>query len=142
MMTDVTPKVALPTPAPYVSPETAPFWSAAKEGRLVLPVCNHCHTAIWYPKTFCGACGTLDVDWKQASGSGTLYSFTQVHRGEGAYREVGSFILALVDLDEGPRILTNIVEVDPASLRIDQRVRVVFHDAGEEAALPRFVPEA
>ncbi|MDR3516643.1 MAG: Zn-ribbon domain-containing OB-fold protein [Azospirillaceae bacterium] len=130
----------LPTPEPFISPETAPFWLAAKQGRLVLPFCNNCNHAIWYPKAFCGACGTLNVEWRQTSGDGTIYSFTQVHRGEGPYREVESFVLALVDLDEGARLLTNIVDADPASLTIGQRVRVVFHDAGESAALPRFIP--
>jgi uncharacterized OB-fold protein len=129
----------LPTPVPFISPETAPFWSAAKEGRLVLPFCNVCNHTIWYPKKFCGACGTLDVVWRQVSGKGVIYSFAQVHRGEGPYRDTRSYVLALVDLDEGARMLTNIVDADPAQLKIGQRVRVVFHDAGESAALPRFV---
>lgn len=130
----------LPTPAPFVSPETQPFWSAAKEGRLVLPFCTACNRPIWYPKRFCSACGAFDIEWRQTSGEGVIYSFTEVHRGEGLYRECGSFVLALVDLDEGARLLTNIVDVRPADLGIGQRVRVVFHDAGETAALPRFVP--
>jgi len=130
----------LPAPAPFVSPETAPFWSAAKERRLVLPFCIRCNHPIWYPKKFCGACGTLDVEWRQVAGEGVIYSYTDVHRGEGPYREVASYVLALVDLDAGVRLLTNIVKADPANLKIGQRVRVVFHDAGELAALPRFVP--
>lgn len=139
MANDVAPQ-SLPAPAPYISPETAPFWSAAKEGRLVLPVCTRCETPIWYPKVFCGACGSLDVAWRQMSGRGTLYSFSQVHRGEGPYRELSSFILALVDLDEGARLLTNIVDADAADLRVGQAVEVVFHPAGDAAALPRFKP--
>jgi len=131
---------ALPAPAPFVFPETERFWSAAKAGRLELPFCKACNHAIWYPKAFCSACGTVDIEWRQASGEGVIYSFTEVHRGEGPYREVGSFVLALVDLDEGARVLTNIVDAEPADLAIGQRVRVVFHDASETAALPRFVP--
>lgn len=130
----------LPTPVPFVSPETAPFWSGAKAGKLVLPHCAACDQAIWYPKAFCGACGSLAVDWRQATGEGTLYSFSEVHRGEGPYRETGSFVLALVDLDEGVRVLTNMVDVDPGDLSIGQRVRAVFHDAGYAAALLRFTP--
>jgi len=139
-MADPTSHDGLPTPAPYVSPETRPFWSAAKAGRLTLPFCTACGVAIWYPKAFCSTCGSLDVDWRDVSGLATVYSHTQVHRGEGAYREVDSFVLALVDLDEGPRVLTNIVDIDPAAIAIGQRVQVVFHDASDEAALPRFAP--
>lgn len=131
---------ALPTPIPYISPETAPFWSAARQGQLVLPVCTECETPIWYPKAFCSACGSLRVEWREMSGQGTIYSFTEVHRGEGLYREVASFVLALIDLDEGARVLTNIVEAEPADLHVGQKVQVVFHEAGDEAALPRFRP--
>lgn len=139
-MADSVAQGSLPTPAPYVSPETRPFWTAAKAGRFVLPFCTDCGVAIWYPKAFCSTCGSMNVDWRDASGHATIYSYSQVHRGEGAYREAGSFILALVDLDEGPRVLTNLVDIDPAAIAIGQRVRVVFHDAGDESALPRFAP--
>lgn len=130
----------LPTPVPFVSPETEPYWSGAKAGKLVLPHCKACSQAIWYPKAFCGECGSLDVEWREGSDLGTLYSITQVHRGEGPYRETGSFILALVDLDEGVRVLSNIVDADAADLAIGQRLRAVFHDAGDAAALVRFTP--
>jgi uncharacterized OB-fold protein len=130
----------LPAPEPFISPETAPFWSATKERRLVLPFCTRCDHPIWYPKKFCGACGTLDVEWRQVAGEGVIYSYSLIHRGEGPYRESGSYVLALVDLDAGVRLLTNIVEADPADIKIGQRVSVVFHDAGESAALPRFIP--
>lgn len=130
----------IPTPVPFVSPETEPYWSAARDGRLVLPHCRACDHAIWYPKVFCGQCGSLDVEWREASGFGSLYSHSCVHRGEGPYRETGSFVLALVDLDEGPRVLTNIVDADPAALVVGQRVRAVFHPAGDAAALVRFTP--
>ncbi|WP_432787694.1 Zn-ribbon domain-containing OB-fold protein [Novosphingobium rhizosphaerae] len=130
----------LPTPAPFVSVETEPYWSGAKAGKLVLPHCRACDHTIWYPKAFCGECGAFDVEWREASGLGTLYSFTQVFRGEGPYRECASFVLALVDLDEGARVLTNIVDADPAGLAVGQRLRAVFHDAGEAAALVRFTP--
>jgi len=130
----------LPIPVPYVSGETEPFWSGAKSGKVILPHCTVCDHTIWYPKKFCGECGSLVVEWREASGEGTLYSFTEVHRGEGPYRDLSSFVLALVDLDEGARILTNIVDADPAHLTVGQRVRAVFHDAGDAAALVRFTP--
>lgn len=140
MADDLSLSGGLPVSAPYIAPEAAPYWAGAKEGKLILPFCKACETVIWYPKAHCNACGSLDVDWRQASGEGTLYSFSTVHRGEGAYRETGSFVLALVDLDEGARVLTNIVDGDPAALQIGQRVRAVFHAAGDAAALVRFAP--
>jgi uncharacterized protein len=131
---------ALPTPAPVVSPETETFWSATAAGRLLLPRCRACGTTVWYPRGLCPACGATDPDWVEASGRGTIYSFTVIHRGEGAYREAGPYVVAYVELDEGPRMLTNVIDADPASLRVGQPVRVVFHDTDAGNALPRFRP--
>jgi hypothetical protein len=130
----------LPAPAPIISADTAAFWAATKKGVLLLQRCDACQRTIWYPKAFCNACGSLETTSFEASGEGEIYSFTEVHRGETAYRETPSFILAMVELDEGVRMLTNIVGAAPDALRIGQRVRVVFDDAGESAALPRFQP--
>ena len=130
----------LPSPAPAVVPETEPFWTATAEGRLVLPKCADCATIIWYPKGICPECGSLDIGWIEASGEGEVYTFTVSRRGEGAYREAVPFVLAYVALDEGPRVMTNIVGCDPESVRIGLRVRAVFHDTGQGNALVRFTP--
>jgi len=130
----------LPAPAPVITADTAAFWAATKNGVLSLQRCSACERTIWYPKAFCNSCGSFDITPFEATGLGEIYSFTQVHRGETAYREVASFVLAMVELDEGVRMLTNIVTTDPATLRIGQRVSVVFDDAGESASLPRFQP--
>jgi uncharacterized OB-fold protein len=133
----------LPAPAPHVLPEVKPFWDATAEGRLVLPRCVECQAIVWYPRPFCPACGSLKVEWVQASGRGTVYSFTVNRRGQAdlpAYRDAGVYVLAYVELDEGPRVMTNIVDCDPDSVRIGQRVEVVFHDTGQGSALVRFRP--
>lgn len=130
----------LPAPAPVISADTASFWEATKRGVLQLQRCDACQRTIWYPKPFCNACGSFKVTAFEASGQGEIYSFTEVHRGETAYRETPSFVLAMVELDEGVRMLTNIVGAAAADLSVGQRVRVVFDDAGETAALPRFQP--
>jgi uncharacterized OB-fold protein len=83
------------------------------------------------------------VSWVEASGRGSVYSFTINRRGQAdlpAYRQVGPYVLAYVELDEGPRVMTNIVDCDPDSVRIGQRVEVVFHDTGQGSALVRFRP--
>jgi uncharacterized OB-fold protein len=130
----------LPTPAPVVSPETEAFWSATAEGKLLLPRCRACSATTWYPRGLCPSCGVTDLEWIEASGRGTVYSYTVIHRGEGAYRETTPYVLAYVELDEGPRLLTNVVDTDPGAVSVGQEVEVVFHDTGEGNALPRFRP--
>jgi uncharacterized OB-fold protein len=133
----------LPAPAPVVLPEVKPFWDATAEGKLLLPRCDKCQAVIWFPRPFCPACASTQVSWFEASGGGSIYSFTVNRRGQAdlpAYRDVGTYVLAYVELDEGPRIMTNIVDCDPDSVQIGQRVQVVFHDTGQGTALPRFKP--
>ena len=130
----------VPVPVPRVNSETKPFWDATAEGRLVLPHCDACGFVIWYPRAFCPECASTDVSWKQASGLGTIYSFSITRKGQGDYRNASPYVLAYVELDEGPRVLTNIVDCDPESLEVGGRVRVVFHDTGQGSALYRFTP--
>ena len=130
----------LPVIAPAVSSETQPFWDATTEGRLVLPRCDACGTVIWYPRTFCPACSSTDVSWFDAAGTGTIYSRSIVRKGQGPFREAAPYVLAYVELDEGPRVMTNIVGCDPDDVAIGQRVTVVFADTGKGSALPRFRP--
>ena len=131
---------ALPAPPPPVISETKPFWDATKAHRLVLPRCLRCSFVIWYPRQFCPECGHGAVEWFEASGQGSIYSFTIVRRGEGAYRDTAQYVLALVELQEGPRVLTNLLECNPDQLRIGQPVQAVVCDAGDAAALLRFRP--
>ena len=133
---------SLPAPAPAVNPETREFWAATAEGRLLLKRCLDCGSVIWYPRTICPECSSMDTEWVAASGRGRVYSYTVNHRGEGAYQDSAPFVLAYVELDEGPRIMTNIVGADDADLAVGPPVEVVFHDTGEGSALPRFRPAA
>jgi uncharacterized OB-fold protein len=133
----------LPAPAPFVLPEVKPFWDGTAAGRLLLPRCDDCQTLIWYPRPFCPSCASSRVSWIEASGRGSIYSFTVNRRGQAdlsAYKEAGPYVLAYVELDEGPRVMTNIVDCDPDTVKIGQRVQVVFHNTGEGTALPRFRP--
>ncbi|HYW86134.1 MAG TPA: Zn-ribbon domain-containing OB-fold protein [Chloroflexota bacterium] len=133
----------LPAPVPFVNPEIKPFWDATAEGRLLLPRCQECQALIWYPRPFCPECASTNIDWFQASGRGSVYSYTINRRGQAdlsEYRNAGVYVLAYVELEEGPRVLTNIVDCDPDSVRIGQSVEVVFHDTGQGTALPRFRP--
>jgi uncharacterized protein len=131
----------LPAPRPALSPETEPFWAATSEGRLLLRRCDDCATTIWYPRAFCPACGSLHTSWVEASGRGAVYTFTVVHRSavEG-YQEAVPYVVAYVELEEGPRVMTNIVGCDAHAVRIGMPVRVVFDDTGHGSALYRFTP--
>jgi uncharacterized OB-fold protein len=126
----------LPAPEPVVNPETAPFWAAAAEHRLVLPRCTACDELFWYPRTVCPRCHGLDVTWAEVSGHGTVYSFTVVRKPAGDYAGGGPYALAYVELAEGPRLMTNVVPIQ--GLRIGAPVEVVFDDTGGGTALPRF----
>ena len=133
----------LPAPAPAVSPETKPFWDGTAEGRLLLQRCADCTAVVWYPRTFCPECPAGRLEWFEASGRGTVYSFTVVRRGAtGAYRDAAPYVLAYVELEEGPRLMTNIVDCDVDAVRIGDEVRAVFHPTDEGPALVRFRPES
>jgi uncharacterized OB-fold protein len=131
---------SLPAPAPVVNPETKDYWDATAEGRLLLKRCLDCGSVIWYPRAICPDCWSLRTEWFAASGRGQVYSYTVNHRTEGAYSGAAPLVLAYVELEEGPRIMTNIVGADAADLAVGLPVQVVFHDTGEGSALPRFRP--
>ena len=84
----------------------------------------------------------MRIGWIQASGRGTVYSFSIARQGQERpeFRDVGPYVLAYVELEEGPRIITNIVDCEPESVKIGQKVTVVFHDTGKGISLPRFRP--
>jgi hypothetical protein len=129
----------LPRPIPLQTPETEPFWSAAAEGKLLLKCCNTCEVVMWYPRSMCPECGSLDTRWIKGSGAGTVYTFTVNHKGDGPYRG-DPYVLAYVELAEGPRVMTNVINIDPAQVTIGMPVQVIFEPDGEGSALMRFEP--
>ena len=131
-----------PAPVPDISPETKPFWDATLEERLLIKACNTCAAHYWYPRTICPVCGSLDTRWQEATGEGTIYASTVVRRDVGEFAAATPFVLAYVELDEGPRMIANVVDCDVESVRIGDRVRAIFHPTEGEAALVRFTPVA
>ena len=130
----------LPTPAPKVVPDTAAFWAATAEHRLEVPYCRTCGEAVWYPRGHCPNCYSTDLESRPMSGRGSVYTFSIVRRGEGPYAEVTPYVIAYVELEEGPRIATNIVGIDPEQVEVGMAVEAVFEDTGEGTALVRFAP--
>lgn len=137
-MTDTT--TALPALAPDINPETKPFWDATLEGRLLIKKCTACGDHYWYPRTICPLCGSFDTEWVEAAGTGTIYTFSVQRKGAGPWAAAGPYVLAYIQLDEGPRVLTNIVNAEPESLHIGDPVKVTFQPTETEAALFRFEP--
>ncbi len=129
---------ALPVPEVPHLREAEAFWSGIAAGEFLLERCRGCGAVVWYPRGFCPSCGSSDVTLEPASGEGTVYSFSVVHRGAGEYRGCEPYVVAYVELDEGPRILTNVVGGDPDSLVIGARVRMVFERGPDGSALYRF----
>lgn len=132
---------SLPVPVPVISPETEEFWAATAKGKLLLRHCNRCDNIIWYPRYLCPICSSFDTSWSEASGSGIVYSFTVVHRSTAdGFREATPYIIAYVELTEGPRVMTNIVDCESDIVKIGMPVQIVFHDTGKGSALYRFKP--
>ena len=130
----------LPAPAPVINSTTAEFWKATTEGRFILQRCDACNIVLWFPRRNCPKCWTEDVSTFDAEQTGTVYSFTVVRKGKGAFQDAGPFVIAYVELADGPRIMTNIVDCDIDLLHIGMPVEMVFHDTGEGSALYRFRP--
>jgi uncharacterized OB-fold protein len=123
-----------------VTQANAEFWAATAEGRFQLQRCNECDTVLWFPRRHCPSCWTENVSTFDATGKGEIYSFTIIRKGAMAYKDSGPFVVAYVELAEGPRVMTNIVDCDVETVAVGMPVEVVFHDTGEGNALYRFRP--
>lgn len=132
---------SLPAPPIEPSPDNQPHFDGLVEGRLLLPRCDDCEQVFWYPRTHCPLCGSSSVYWWEASGRGSVYSFTVVRRTDGPYAGAVPYVLAYVELEDGPRLMTNIVGLDePESLEVGQPVEAVFEVGGEGPPMLRFRP--
>ncbi|HRH87225.1 MAG TPA: Zn-ribbon domain-containing OB-fold protein [Rubrivivax sp.] len=126
-------------PLPIVDPESAPYWSALKERRLILKHCRDCGRHHFYPRALCPHCHSDALEWSDSRGTGSIYSYTVARRPAGpAFKADAPYVVAVVDLDEGARMMTNLVTDDVESVRIGQRVAVHFDAVTDEVTLPRF----
>ncbi len=134
MMTAVSSR---PLPAPQPNVETQPFWDAAAEGRLTIKRCRSCNEPHYPPRGRCPFCFSDATAWEDSKGKGTIYSFSTMRRGPNT-----PYVLAYVTLDEGPAVMTNIVDCDPDTLAIGDRVEVVFTPTEGGPPVPFFKPAA
>jgi uncharacterized OB-fold protein len=124
------------SPRPVPDADSVPFWEGLAQGELRLQRCDGCGRAVFYPRVVCPYCFAADLTWFAASGVGTIYSYTVAHRAFGEYAEQAPFTVALVDLDEGVRMMTRIVgEGRP---EIGGQVRLTITDVDGDLTLPYF----
>jgi uncharacterized OB-fold protein len=119
---------------PRRDPESAPYWAAAERGVLLLKRCRACGQLHYFPRPLCPFCMSADTEWVEAKGQGEIYSFSVLRRAAPPYA------LAYVTLDEGVRVLTNIVDCDFDALRIGQRVSLAFQRSENGSPVAMFAP--
>lgn len=129
-----------PRPLPVVSPETAPFWEAASDGEFLVCRCNDCELTYYYPRALCPDCFSDDVDWRPAVGTGAVYSYSVTERADGWPEAALPLVVAYVELTEGPRVLTNLVDCDPEAIEIGAEVEVAFvpSETHDDLSVPVF----
>ena len=119
-------------PTPVTNPETAQFWEAAKAGKFMIKRCTACGEPHYFPRSICPFCFSDKTEWEEASGEATIYTYSLMRKSPTA-----PYAIAYVTLKEGPSLQTNIVDCDLASLKIGQKVKVVFKPT-DGAPLPFF----
>ncbi|MGW0566263.1 Zn-ribbon domain-containing OB-fold protein [Streptomyces tauricus] len=118
---------------PEIDAFSRPYWDAAADGRLLLRRCGACGRAHHYPREFCPHCWSEAVTWERASGRATLYTWSVVHRNDlPPFGARTPYVAAVVDLAEGPRMMTEVVECGEADLRVGMALEVTFRAAAEE----------
>ncbi len=128
-------------PVPQPQPWSRPFWEAAREGRLVCKTCLDCGHVDHPPYPYCTACGGDRSEWRPARGEATLIAYAVNAYGvPAAFMEDLPYVLAIVQLPEGPRMISNIVDCDPQSLRNGMALEVVFREAAPGVVLPKWRP--
>lgn len=126
---------------PLIEAESRPYWDAAAEGRFLIRTCNACGEVHHYPRPFCPSCWSDDVEWTEASGEATLYTWSVVHRNDMVpFDQLVPYVPAVVDLAEGPRVMTNVVDVEPDSLEIGMALTVTFRQQADDLTVPVFKP--
>jgi uncharacterized OB-fold protein len=131
------PRFDLPNP----DHETQEYWDAARDRRLLIKRCNSCTRAHFYPRPFCPYCWSSDVEWEEASGRATLYTYSIVRRNDlPPFNERVPYVAAIVDLEEGPRMMTNVEGCDEADLHIGLPLAVDYRVETDDVTVPVFRP--
>ena len=133
------PEGARPRIAPIPDAESEPFWTAVNEGRLLVQECSVCGQRQLYGRSLCTNCHSAALTWIESSGLGTIYSRTIIRQNPSrSFKHLIPFVVALIDLDDGPRMMSNVVGTPAEDVKIGDRVRVVFEEVTEFSSLQLF----
>jgi len=128
-------------PIPFPDNVTGTFWEATKNNKLLIQRCGDCGAHQFFPQSYCRNCLGENVDWIEASGKGKVYTFTIVNRPPTVrFQEDVPYVVALIELEEGVRMMSNVVGIDPDDVRVDMPVEVVFDEITSTISLPKFRP--
>ncbi|WP_368075994.1 Zn-ribbon domain-containing OB-fold protein [Burkholderia lata] len=138
-VTEIKMEDTVPLPLPVPNADSLPYWEAARAHRLVIRRCTACEALHFMPRHLCPVCWSDRLEWVDSKGTGSVHSFTIVRRAPmAAFTANVPYVVALIDLDEGPRMIANVIGDDALSVRIGDRVGVTFEDRGDGAMLPQF----
>lgn len=126
---------------PRPTPLSQPWWDACRDGKLLIQRCTGCGHTQFYPRTICTACGSAAVDWARASGRATVLSYTVVRQAVSpAYKPEVPYIIALVELEEGPVMMSTLAGCEPDDAHVGMAVKVRFEEWAETITMPLFQP--
>ena len=128
-------------PLPVPTSVSKPFWEAAARKELVFQFCRRSGRFQHFPRPISMGSGKRDLEWRRVSGLGHVYAFTITERGPGPFRQVGRYVVATIELDEGVRIVSNVVNCDPAAVSVGMRVRLFWLSLSPEINYPLFEPD-
>jgi uncharacterized protein len=130
-----------PLPQPKPNGDSLPYWNAARERRLLIRQCKACGARHFMPRHLCPECWSDELEWIDSPGLGSVHSFSIVHRAPTpTFAARAPYVIALVDLDEGPRMMANVLGAEAQCIAIGDRVRLTFEDRGDGALIPQFFP--
>ena len=128
-------------PVPRIDEESRPFWEACARHELYIQKCKNCGTAFYYPRGFCPEDLSADFEWVKCSGRGKVYTYTVTRQNQSSgFRDKVPYVMAYVELEEGIRMLTNIVDCDPKDVAIGMSGEVTFEDVTPDISIPLFRP--
>ena len=133
-------KIARPLPRPNAYMNTEQFWEGTKEGKLLMQYCKDSGKFQWYPRPVSIYTGKRNMEWRQVSGMGTLYSWTMTYSAWPGHEDRVPYVCAYVDLDEGPRMLVNLFNCERDKIQIGMRVKLTWEKLEDGTNYPAFEP--
>ncbi len=126
-------------PSPQPNADSLAYWNAAREQKLLIRKCKACGELHFMPRYLCPNCWSDQLEWIESKGSGSVHSFTIIRRAPlTSFAALGPYVVALIELDEGPRMVANVLGDDALAVKIDDKVQVIFQERGEGAMVPQF----